>query len=645
MRLGQDQPRGPSRTDDPYLGIPRQAAPHQDEPQLMAEPSADDLARAEARRHPRLSASGEISLAPEGSPAPEGSVALGPADDEGHQPPDVVVAVLDDRATMRQRALDDTPELVVPEELLAQPTPELDLSEPQPAVSPTPVFSQIADMPTAIGGYLLLEHPGPWGSDPLQTPTLPDPVRRRLTAWSGRTGVPVVLCQRPEQEFSRSRQVMVSVPHNDGLLIARNLADVDELVELDLDEALRAAVHCEVPTGWSEIEPLMAVTTSASTVQRGKGPAVAASLASMDPDNTWESSYTHPHANTGPDVSVLVLPTNIVYGPLDPSVAPAVVDATWQGKVLLGRFRGRTHLTGDQQVAEVALRQRLRAEVDNAIEPLDITREQITVGGGDDSGLTVERVVTRWRVFPTLVADPALARMVPDMAGQPARTWRVVVDSSTSAAAVDEPSLSIVEVADEADKQSSAHAWDARHQAGQGSEWPLPDPTVVSEVGTMTPGTALDLGCGSGRHAIWLAEQGWRVTGVDFSRTGLWRLADEAGRRRVGVRAELADLRVWTPGGSGFDLVLVSFVHIDDVFAKVARWLAPGGRIIVIGHSVRNATDGVGGPNDRTLLHDYVHLAARATGARLRVLRAGEVERQTVDGVAIDSIVVATKPA
>jgi hypothetical protein len=453
----------------------------------------------------------------------------------------------------------------------------------------------------------------------------------------------VVLCQRPEQEFTRSRQVMVSVPHNDGLLIARDLADVDELAEIDLDEALRAAVHCEVPGGWAEIEPMMAVTTNASTMQRGKGPAVAASLASMDPDNTWESSYCSPH---GQDVSVLVLPANIVYGPLDPSAAPAVVDATWQGKVLLGKLRGRTHLTADQQVAEVALRQRLRAEVDTAIEPLDVSRERITVGGGEDNGLTVERVVTRWRVFPTLVSDPALARMVPEMAGQPTRTWRVVVDSSASASAPEEaPSLSVVEVADEADKQSSVHTWDARHQAGEDGDWPLPDPTVVSEVGSLSPGSALDLGCGAGRHSIWLAEQGWRVTGVDFSRTGLWRLADEAGRRRVAVRAELADLRVWTPGGSGFDLVLVSFVHLDDVFARVARWLAPGGRIIVLGHSVRNATDGVGGPTDRTLLHDYVHLAARATGARLRVLRAGEVERQTADGVAIDSIVVATKPA
>jgi hypothetical protein len=56
MRLGQDQPLRAGRTDDPYLGIPRQAAPrprqgsmHDDEPELMAEPSADDLARAEAR--------------------------------------------------------------------------------------------------------------------------------------------------------------------------------------------------------------------------------------------------------------------------------------------------------------------------------------------------------------------------------------------------------------------------------------------------------------------------------------------------------------------------------------------------------------------------------------------------------------------
>src|ERR1700761_7782455 len=74
--------------------------------------------------------------------------------------------------------------------------------------------------------------------------------------------------------------------------------------------------------------------------------------------------------------------------------------------------------------------------------------------------------------------------------------------------------------------------WDERY-AGEGKVWSgRPNPQLVAEVSGIEPGTALDVGCGEGGDVIWLAEQGWRVTGADFSANGLARAArhaDEAG--------------------------------------------------------------------------------------------------------------------
>ncbi len=486
---------------------------------------------------------------------------------------------------------------------------------------------------------LLLEHPGPWAAEPLETATLPAAVRTALSTFGRAQDVEILLLQRPDGGNATARAVFLSTPDNEGLLVRSELASLVDLETLDLAGALAQVRSCQVPDGWHEAEPIITLATNASTTQRLLGPGLAATLNALDPDNVWESSHALGRTDV---VTALALPAGQLYAPIEPTSASSILDASWQSRVLLSQFVGHVHHNPVQQLAEVALRRRLGADAEASVFALDSTEVRIATGDqGEPGALTINRVITRWQVFPRLVADPALARMVPDLGSEPTRTWRVVVDRSNltgSTGDTAEEHLSVIEVADEQDPGQGVHDWDDTHTQAAGP-LPLPDPTVVAEITALTPGSALDLGCGSGRHALWLAAQGWLVTGVDFSRSGLWRMADEASRRQVAVRAELADLRVWTPGGTRYDLILVSHLHLDEVFQRASPWLAPGGRIVVIGPAKRPALEGRA---DGSTI-DYVRLAARATGARLRVLRAGEVERITDAGPVRDAIVVATR--
>ena len=96
------------------------------------------------------------------------------------------------------------------------------------------------------------------------------------------------------------------------------------------------------------------------------------------------------------------------------------------------------------------------------------------------------------------------------------------------------------------------------------------------------------------------------------------------------------------PARRPYDLILCAFFHLDDdVFPRVRGWLAPGGHLVVLGHSLRNLTDGVGGPTNPVHLHTEDRLRAAATG--LTIERLAEVARPTDAGQQIDLVLVARK--
>ena len=129
--------------------------------------------------------------------------------------------------------------------------------------------------------------------------------------------------------------------------------------------------------------------------------------------------------------------------------------------------------------------------------------------------------------------------------------------------------------------------WDERYA---GMDWPTdPDRTLVELVSSLEPGRAVDLGCGPGRNAIWLARHGWRVTGVDASAVGLAQARERAGREGVSLELVHADLLSYVPPPASFELVVVANLHFapgdrEQFFARATAALAPGGHLYVVGH-------------------------------------------------------------
>lgn len=196
-----------------------------------------------------------------------------------------------------------------------------------------------------------------------------------------------------------------------------------------------------------------------------------------------------------------------------------------------------------------------------------------------------------------------------------------------------------------------AAGWDTRY-AERDLVWGArPNQWVEQECADLPPGRALDLACGEGRNALWLAGRGWRVTGVDFSAVALARAADLAAESAVADRMSWvrADLRTFVAEPAGFDLVVVAYLQLPAdqrrrVITMAAEALAPGGTLLVVAHDSANLAEGVGGPQDPAVLYTAADLVADL-GARedLRVLRAepvrrpvpGQADRQAVDALVL----------
>lgn len=144
------------------------------------------------------------------------------------------------------------------------------------------------------------------------------------------------------------------------------------------------------------------------------------------------------------------------------------------------------------------------------------------------------------------------------------------------------------------DDRSADQFWEDRYRGSQHVWSGHPNAAVVEQTSHLTPGHALDLGCGEGADAIWLARQGWTVTGVDISPTAIGRARREAERQQVAGRTRFlaADLSEWEPDDGPYDLVTASFLGVsggvtsEDVLHRVAGRVRPGGHLLVITHAV-----------------------------------------------------------
>jgi SAM-dependent methyltransferase len=192
--------------------------------------------------------------------------------------------------------------------------------------------------------------------------------------------------------------------------------------------------------------------------------------------------------------------------------------------------------------------------------------------------------------------------------------------------------------------------WDDRYATTELIWGAEPNQFLVREVADLTPGRAVDLATGEGRNAIWLARQGWDVTGVDFSAVALGKAREIAADLGVTIEWVEADVTDYQPEPAAFDLVTILYLHLErparrQVLAAASRAVAPGGTLLIVGHDLDNLTRGYGGPQDPARLWVAADAIDELVG--LEIEQAGQVVRvvKTDSGTAeaIDTLIRARR--
>ncbi|WP_309649113.1 methyltransferase domain-containing protein [Nocardioides sp.] len=206
--------------------------------------------------------------------------------------------------------------------------------------------------------------------------------------------------------------------------------------------------------------------------------------------------------------------------------------------------------------------------------------------------------------------------------------------------------------ADITDLYSQA-TWDTRYAESDRVWSGNPNPRLVEHVADLTPGRALDVGCGEGADVVWLAGQGWQVTGADVSPVALAKAGAHAAEAGVRGSVELVQVDVIAgealPGGQ--DLVSVQFFHppaemFVEVHQRLGAAVAPGGHLLVVGHHPDDLATGARRPHGPDLLFTPERVVAALDQAdwEIVVVAAPTREHQHADGpVTVRDTVVLAK--
>lgn len=201
--------------------------------------------------------------------------------------------------------------------------------------------------------------------------------------------------------------------------------------------------------------------------------------------------------------------------------------------------------------------------------------------------------------------------------------------------------------------------WNTRYDTAELVWTGEPNRFLPPEVETLAPGRALDIACGEGRNAVWLATRGWTVTGVDFASVGLTKAERLAADHGVTGEWIEADVTTWA-SPTPFDLVIVFYLQLPasarrPALSGAVRALDVDGTFLLVAHDLANLTEGHGGPQDADVLTtaegvlDDLAAAELAHGVELVVEKAGRVERPVStpegDRTAIDTLVRARRVA
>jgi uncharacterized protein (DUF302 family)/SAM-dependent methyltransferase len=142
-------------------------------------------------------------------------------------------------------------------------------------------------------------------------------------------------------------------------------------------------------------------------------------------------------------------------------------------------------------------------------------------------------------------------------------------------------------------------AWEERY-SGERIWSGRVNPQLEAEVSSLSPGRALDVGCGEGADTVWLAGRGWSVTALDFAVAALEKTAMHAAEAGVGDRitTRAVDIRDWQPGQERWDLISSQFMHLPaggmvQLTRRLGSAVAPGGTLLIVGHHPDDMTTGL----------------------------------------------------
>jgi 2-polyprenyl-3-methyl-5-hydroxy-6-metoxy-1,4-benzoquinol methylase len=184
-----------------------------------------------------------------------------------------------------------------------------------------------------------------------------------------------------------------------------------------------------------------------------------------------------------------------------------------------------------------------------------------------------------------------------------------------------------------------AQWWEEHYREAEPGDGPA-SPLLAEELEDLPTGTALDAGCGTGAHAIWLAEKGWEVTALDVSATAIGHAERRAREGNPEAAARItwgvADLTTWQ-APRPYDLVVSLYVHpgvpFPEFVARLTRAVAPGGTLLVAGHDHDDEHSQAHAPEDSSIGAESVVASlssaeweVQVAESRTRQVRRGETE-------------------
>jgi SAM-dependent methyltransferase len=180
--------------------------------------------------------------------------------------------------------------------------------------------------------------------------------------------------------------------------------------------------------------------------------------------------------------------------------------------------------------------------------------------------------------------------------------------------------------------------WDERYRSRTAVWSGDPNAQLVDEVSGLSPGSALDVGCGEGADAIWLAQRGWRVTAADISSVALERaraaeVSDEVARRIDWLHT---DLLAWALPAKSYDLVSAHFMQLppeprDVMFRKLAASVKPWGTLLIVGHHPSDLQTTAPRPRLPELFYTAADVAALLEPKEWDIIVAATRERNITD--------------